>query len=153
KLIKGSTGLIVFATAILIMSKAVESMSELSWEELAKGLTGLTVILAELVAVTRLMGKPQRMISMGVGMIALGAAMLIFAEAVEKMGQLSWSEIGKGLTTMAGALTAITIAMKFLPKRRINQATRMVVLGAALLIIGEAVEKMGSLSWGEIAKR
>ena len=152
KLIKGSTGLITFATAILIMSKAVESMSELSWEELAKGLTGLTVILAELVAVTRLMGKPKRMISMGVGMIALGAAMLIFAEAVEKMGQLSWSEIGKGLTTMAGALTAITIAMKFLPKGMINKATGMVIMGAALLIIGEAVEKMGSLSWGEIAK-
>ena len=152
KLIKGSTGLIAFATAILIMSKAVESMSELSWEELAKGLTGLTVILAEVVAVTRLMGNPKRMISTGIGMIALGAAMLIFAEAVEKMGQLSWSEIGKGLTTMAGALTAITLALKFLPKGMINKATGMVVMGAALLIIGEAVRKMGSLSWGEIAK-
>ena len=63
KLIKGSTGLIAFAAAILIMSKAVKSMSTLGWEELAKGLTGLTVILAEVVAITHLMGDSKRMIS------------------------------------------------------------------------------------------
>jgi hypothetical protein len=152
KLIKGSTGLIAFAAAILIISKAVESISTLSWDELAKGLTGLTIILAEVVAVTRLMGDPKHMISTGIGMIALGAAMLIFAEAVEHMGQLSWDEIGKGLITMAGALAAITLAMNFLPKGMINKATGMVVMGAALLIIGEAVGKMGSLSWDEIAR-
>lgn len=150
KLIKGSTGLIAFAAAILIMSKAVESLSALNLDELAKGLTGLTVILAEVVAFTRFMGNPKRMISTGIGMIALGAAMLIFAEAVEHMGQLSLEEIGKGLITMAGALTAITIATKFLPKGMINKATGMVVMGAALFIIGEAVGKMGSLSWDEI---
>ena len=152
RLIKGSTGLIAFAAAILILSKAVESMSALSWEELAKGLTGLTIILAEVVAITHLMGDSKRMISTGIGMIALGAAMLIFAEAVESMGQLSWEEIGKGLVTIAGALTAITIAMNLLPKGMINKATGMVVMGTALLIIGEAVGKMGSLSWGEIAR-
>jgi len=152
KLIKGSTGLIAFATAILIMSKAVESMSELSWNELIKGLTGLTVILAEVVAITHFMGDSKRMISTGIGMIALGAAMLIFAEAVEHMGQLSWGEIARGLITMARALTAITIATKFLPKGMISKATGMVIMGAALLIIGEAVGKMGSLSWDEIAR-
>ena len=152
KLIKGSTGLIAFAAAISIMSKAVKSMSALNWEELAKGLTGLTVILAEVVAITHLMGDSKRMISTGIGMIALGAAMLIFAEAVERMGQLSWEEIGKGLVTMAGALTAITIAMNLLPKGMINKATGMVVMGSALLIIGEAMSKFGNMQWDEIAR-
>ena len=55
------------------------------------------------------MGDPKHMISTGIGMIVLGAVMLIFAEAVEHMGQLSGEEIGKGLITMAGALTAITM--------------------------------------------
>jgi len=152
KLIKGSTGLIAFAAAILIMSKAVESISALSWDELAKGLTGLTVILAEVVAVTRLMGDPKHMISTGIGMIALGAAMLIFAEAVEKMGQLSWDEIARGLVAMAGALTAITVAMNLMPKGMINKATGMVVMGAALLIIAEAMSKFGDMQWDEIAR-
>ncbi len=152
KLIKGSTGLIAFAAAILIMSKAVESMSALSWEELAKGLTGLTIILAEVVAITHLMGDSKRMISTGIGMIALGAAMLIFASAVEKMGQLSWEEITRGLITMAGALTTITVAINLIPKGMINKATGMVVMGAALLIIAEAMSKFGDMQWGEIAR-
>ena len=152
RMLKGATNLVMFSAAILILTHAVDNLAQLNGEELAKGLTGLTVILAEVVAVTRLMGDPKRMISTGVGMIALGAAMLIFAEAVEKMGQLSWSEIGKGLTTMAGALTAITLALNFMPKGMINKATGMVVMGAALLIIAEAMSKFGDMQWGEIAR-
>lgn len=151
-IIKGATQMVMFAAAIKILASVCEDLSQLSLGELAKGLTGLTIILAEVVAATRFMGDPKHMMSTGIGMIALGASMLIFAEAVEHMGQLSWEEIGKGLITMAGALTAITIATKFLPEGMINKATGMVVMGAALLIIGEAVEKMGSLSWDEIAR-
>lgn len=152
KLIKGSTGLIAFSTAILILTHAVDNLAQLSWGELSKGLVGLTVILTEVVTLTHLMGDPKRMISTGVGMIALGAAMLIFASAVEKMGQLSWGEIARGLTTMAGALTAITISLNFMPKGMINKATGMVVLGAALLIIADAMAKFGSMQWGEVAR-
>ena len=152
KLIKGSTGLIAFSAAILILTHAVDNLAQLSWGELSKGLVGLTVILTEIVALTHLMGEPKRMISTGIGMIALGAAMLIFASAVEKMGQLSWGEITRGLITMAGALTTITVAMNLMPKGMINKATGMVVMGAALLIIAEAMSKFGDMQWGEIAR-
>ncbi|HQE49480.1 MAG TPA: hypothetical protein PKV93_09050 [Fervidobacterium sp.] len=152
KLIKGSTGLIAFAAAILIMSKAVKSMSSLNWEELAKGLTGLTVILAEVVAVTRRMGDSKRMISTGIGMIALGAAMLIFAKAVGKMGLLSWDEIARGITTLAGALAAITLALNFMPKNMIAKVTGLIGVAAALNILVKSLRKMGSMSWEEIKK-
>ena len=152
KLIKGSTGLIAFAAAILIMSKAVKSMSSLNWEELAKGLTGLTVILAEVVAVTRRMGDSKRMISTGIGMIALGAAMLIFAKAVGKMGLLSWDEIARGITTLAGALAAITLALNFMPKNMIAKVTGLIGVAAALNILVKSLRKLGSMSWEEIGK-
>lgn len=152
KLIKGSTGLIAFSAAILILTHAVDNLAQLSWEELSKGLVGLTIILTEVVALTHLMGDPKRMISTGVGMIALGTAMVIFASAVEKMGQLSWREIAKGLVAMAGALTTVTVALNFMPKGMINKATGMVVMGAALLIIADAMSKFGGMQWNEIAR-
>jgi hypothetical protein len=152
KLIKGSAGLIAFATAVLILSHAVDNLAQLSWEELAKGLVGLTVILTEIVALTHLMGDAKRMISTGLGMIALGTAINMFASAITKMGQLSWGEIARGLTTMAGALTAVTIALNFMPKGMINKATGMVVMGAALLIIADAMSKFGGMQWNEIAR-
>lgn len=152
KLIKGSAGLIAFATAVLILSHAVNNLTQLSWGELLKGLTGLTVILIEIVALTHLMGNAKRMISTGLGMIALGAAVNIFASAIAKMGQLTWGEIARGLTTMAGALTAVTIALNFMPKGMINKATGLVILGTAMQIFASAVAKMGGLSWNKIAK-
>jgi tape measure domain-containing protein len=152
KLIKGSTGLIAFSAAILILTHAVDNLAQLSWEELAKGLVGLTVILTEIVALTHLMGDAKRMISTGLGMIALGAAINIFASAIATMGQLSWGEITKGLTTMAGALTAVTIALNFMPKGMINKATGLIVLGAAMKVFASAIAEMGELSWEEIAK-
>ena len=152
KLIKGSTGLIAFAAAVLILSHAVDNLAQLSWDELLKGLTGLTVILIEIIALTHLMGDSKRMISTGLGMIAIGAAVNIFASAIAKMGQLSWGEIARGLTTMAGALTAVTIALNFMPKGMINKATGLVVLGAAMKIFASAITEMGQLSWEEIAK-
>lgn len=152
KLIKGSTGLIAFSAAILILTHAVDNLAQLSWEELSKGLVGLTIILTEVVALTHLMGDPKRMISTGVGMIALGTAMVIFASAVEKMGQLSWREIARGLVAMAGALTTVTVALNFMPKGMINKATGMVVMGAALLIIADAMSKFGGMQWNEIAR-
>lgn len=152
KLIKGSTGLIAFAAAVLILSHAVDNIAKLSWDELLKGVIGLTVILAEIVALTRLMGDPKRMISTGLGMIALGAAVNIFASAIAKMGQLTWDEIARGFTTMAGALTAVTIALNFMPKGMINKATGFIVLGAAMKVFASAIAEMGELSWEEIAK-
>lgn len=152
KLIKGSTGLIAFSAAILILTHAVDNLAQLSLKELAKGLVGLTIILAEVVALTHFMGDPKRMISTGIGMIALGTAMVIFASAVEKMGQLSWWEIARGLVAMAGALTAVTVALNFMPKGMINKAAGMVVIGAALLIIADAMAKFGNMQWDEIAR-
>ena len=151
-LVRGSVGLIAFATAILIMSSAVTKLATLKWEELAVGLTALTVILAEVVLVTRLMGDPKRMISTGIGVVALGAAILIFAEAVKRMGQLEWIEIARGLTTMAGALTAVTIAMNFMPKGMITKAAGVTIMAAAMLIMAEAVKKFGSMQWAEIGR-
>lgn len=152
KLIKGSTGLIAFSAAILILTHAVDNLAQLSLSELEKGLVGLTVILAEVVAFTRFMGDPKRMISTGLGMMALGAAINIFASAIAKMGRLTWDEIARGFTTMAGALTAIIVALKFMPKNMVGTGVGLIAVGAALLIISEALENMGSMSWDEVAK-
>ena len=64
---------------------------------------------------TKLIGNPSGMISTATGMLIIGAAMNVFAIAVEKLGNLSWTEIGKGLLTMAGALLIIAGAVNIMP--------------------------------------
>ena len=146
------TGLVLLAASINILANAVGAFGTLDISSLLKGLSAVAVVLTELAVFTKVTANAKHVISTATAMTILGAAMLVFGEAVEKMGNLSWGEIGRGLTTMAGSLTAVTVAMNLLPKGMMSKATGMVEVGAALLIIGEAVRNMGGMSWEEIAR-
>lgn len=146
------TGLVLLAASINILADAVGAFGTLDISSLLKGLSAVAVVLTELAVFTKVTANAKHVISTATAMTILGAAMLVFGEAVEKMGNLSWGEIGRGLTTMAGSLAAVTVAMNLLPKGMMSKATGMVEVGAALLIIGEAVRNMGGMSWEEIAR-
>lgn len=146
------TGLVLLAASINILADAVGAFGTLDISSLLKGLSAVAVVLTELAVFTKVTANAKHVISTATAMTILGAAMLVFGEAVEKMGNLSWGEIGRGLTTMAGSLAAVTVAMNLLPKGMISKATGMVEVGVALLIIGEAVRNMGGMSWEEIAR-
>lgn len=150
-ILKG-TGLLLLAASVNVLAKAVEKFAALDTSGVVQGLLAIGTILTELAIFTKLTGNAKHVISTATGMTILGAAMLIFGEAVEKMGNLSWEQIGKGLTTMAGSLTAVTLAMKLLPKGMVAKATGLMEVGAALVIIGEAVKNMGGMSWEEIGR-
>lgn len=150
-ILKG-TGLILLAASINILANAVGAFGALDVSSLIKGLSAIAVVLTELAIFTKLTANAKNVIATATAMTILGAAMVIFGESVKKMGNLSWEEIGKGLTTMAGSLAAVTVAMRLLPKGMISKATGLVEVGAALLIIGEAVRNMGGMSVEEIAK-
>lgn len=146
------TSLVLLAASINILANAVGAFGALDISSLLKGLSAVAVVLTELAVFTKVTANAKHVISTATAMTILGAAMLVFGEAVEKMGNLTWGEIGRGLTTMAGSMAAVTVAMNLLPKGMVSKATGMVEVGAALLIIGEAVRNMGGMSWDEIAR-
>lgn len=146
------TGLVLLAASINILADAVGAFGNLDVSKLIQGLSAVAVVLTELAVFTKVTANAKHVVSTATAMTILGAAMLVFGEAVEKMGNLFWGEIGRGLTTMAGSLAAVTVAMNLLPNGMISKATGMVEVGAALLIIGEAVRNMGGMSWDEIAR-
>lgn len=146
------TGLVLLAASINILADAIKAFGDLDTSNLIQGLSAVAVVLTELAVFTKVTANAKHVISTATAMTILGAAMLVFGEAVEKMGNLTWGEIGRGLTTMAGSLAAVTVAMNLLPNGMISKATGMVEVGAALLIIGEAVRNMGGMSWDEIAR-
>ena len=90
--------------------------------------------------------------STGVALIAIGAAMKIFASAVKDFGQLQWDEIGRGLTAMGGALAEVAIAVNLMPKNMIGIGTGLVIVGGALEIIANCMSKFGGMQWEEIGR-
>lgn len=149
--LKGA-GILMLAGAINIMATAVTKLAALNWAEVGRGLAALGGIFLELSIFMALTKKAKNMITTAMGLTILGSAMLIFAKAVGMMGSLSWSEIGKGLTGMAGALAAITLALTFMPTNILTNAVGLVAIGAAMMLLGNALKNMSGLSWEEIGK-
>lgn len=145
-------GLLVLASAILVLASAVEKFSQLDSGSLIKGLSAVGIVLSELAVFVNLTGDSKRVITTAIGLTILGASMLIFASAIGKMGDLSWEQIGKGLVTMAGALGIITVAIDLMPKGMIAKATGLVIIAGALVILSKALTTMGSMTWEEIAR-
>lgn len=145
------TGLILLATSLVILTQAVEQLSGLSITELVKGLGSVAIMLGEIVAFTKLIGEPTHMISTATGMLIIGAAMNVLAIAVEKLGNLSWTEIGKGLLTMAGALLIIAGAVNIMPNNLPIISLGLTVMSVALIGLAAALNMMGGMSWEGIA--
>lgn len=147
-----ATGIVILSGAIKILASACEDFAQMNWGEIGRGLTSIGIVLAEIVAFTRLTGNAQHVIATSAALIGIGAAMKILAAAVKDFSAMNWSELAVGLVGMAGALTAVTIAVNFMPKNMIAIGTGLIAVSTALLIMASALENIGGMEWNEIAK-
>lgn len=152
KSITTATGIVILSAAIKVLASACKDFGEMKWEDIGKGLASIAVLLAEITAFTKLTGNAQNVISTGLALIAIAAAMKILASAVKDFSTMQWDEIARGLTAMAGALVAITVAVKFMPNNMAGIGAGLVIVSAALVVLATALEKMGNLSWEQVAK-
>lgn len=152
KMISTATGIVILAAAMKVLASACKDFGRMEWSEIGKGLAGIGGLLAELAVFTNLAGNAKHVMSTGVALIAIGAAMKIFASAVKDFGQLQWDEIGRGLTAMGGALAGVAIAVNLMPKNMIGIGTGLVIVGGALEIIANCMSKFGGMQWEEIGR-
>jgi len=148
--IAAGIGIILIATALEIMADAVGLFVKYNWEQLARGMAGIAagiVIIAAALAVL-----PPTSIFSAAGVLIVATSLHLIADAVGEMSNLSWGEIGRGLTVMAGALTAIALAIGFLPPTSIFSAVGILIVAASLGMITEALGKMSKMTWEEIGK-
>lgn len=152
KMISTATGIVILSAAMKVLASACKDFGQMEWSEIGKGLAGIGGLLAELAVFTNLAGNAKHVMSTGVALIAIGAAMKIFASAVKDFGQLQWDEIGRGLTAMGGALAEVAIAVNLMPKNMIGIGTGLVIVGGALEIIANCMSKFGGMQWEEIGR-
>lgn len=152
KMISTATGIVILSAAMKVLASACKDFGQMEWSEIGKGLAGIGGLLAELAVFTNLAGNAKHVMSTGVALIAIGAAMKIFASAVKDFGQLQWDEIGRGLTAMGGALAEVAIAVNLMPKNMIGIGTGLVIVGGALETIANCMSKFGGMQWKEIGR-
>ena len=160
KMMKGAANAIAFALAIKILASSLKSIGSMSWEELAKGIVGITVLMIEMVAAAKIIGNDKdskRMLKGATNAVIFGAAMAILAGVLKKMASLSWQELAKGLVGLTAILAEMVIAVKIVgndkdSKRMLKGATNMVIFAAAIAIFAANVKSLAKLGWKDLAK-
>ena len=155
-IIAASTGLIQMSVAVLILASALKKLSGLSWEELAKGLSGVTGIVAILVAAAKIMNKEKlKMLKLGKQMILMSAAILILASACKKLSGLSWEGLAKGVSgvlTFVGTFVAAAKILNSNGKAISKFAGQMIFMSIGISIMAAVAKSLSELSWEELGK-
>lgn len=147
-----ATGIVILSAALKILGSVCKDFGQMAWSEIGKGLAGIGAFLLEVAAFTKLTGNAKHVISSGLALIEIAAAMKIFASATSDFSKFSWEQIAKGLVAMGGALAEVAIATKLMPKNMVGIGTGLVIVAASMEIMANVLGKMGGFSWEQIAK-
>lgn len=152
KAISSSLGIVLIASAIKILASSCKTFAELDNGSLAKGLIGVGALLLEIVAFTKLTQNAKKIITTSTGLIAMGAAIKIFASALKDISSLSVGELAKGLIGMGGAIMLVAAALNLMPKGSVIKGIGLIATAASLIILSKALKSFAEMSVGGIAK-
>lgn len=152
KAVLTATGIVILSAAMKILASACANFGQLSWEQIGKGLAAIGALLLEISVFTNLTGNAKHVVSTGLSLIMLGAAMKIFASAMKDLSGMSWTDIGKGLTGIAGALISVAVATRLMPKNMLGIGASLLIISGALVILTDVLAEMGGMTWESIAK-
>ena len=149
---KAGIAMVAMAGAIMLISLAVAQFGGMDPIVLQQGLLTLGIIFAEIAAFTKLSGSGNQIILTAIAMTIMAGALHIMIGVIQKLGKMSWEEIGKGLAGMGGALLILAIAMRALPSNMILQSVALVIVAGALSILADVLIKLGDMDWEELGK-
>lgn len=149
-MLRAGLAMIPLAIGIRILATAVKALGDMEWDELVKGLIGMSVALGAITLALKFM--PEGMPAIGLGLTLIGAGLLVVAMAIKTMGNTDTDVLVKGLIGISVALGAITLALKFMPKNMPSIGFGLIMVAGALQLITGAIKTMGGMEWEELIR-
>lgn len=153
---KISSSLIVLSTAVLILAVAMKQISTIDSEKLLGSLGSISVLIGEMAGVSIALSKYGGKIKTGaVTLLGFAASILILAQGVKQLSELDVDELTKGLIavgTIMGELAVFMVASKKFGNFNAGQATAILILSAALIVLQKAVDSFGNMDLGALVQ-
>lgn len=146
----------ILAGAILLLVASVKILSTLSWNELAKGLTGVIVLMGSLVGASMLLSTNSKGAMAGAAaMVVMAGAVAILAGVVALFASMDLKDLAVGIgavVVMLGILVGATYLLSTNSAGLIAGATSLLIMGAALTVIAGVMKLFADISWADLAK-
>jgi tape measure domain-containing protein len=131
-----AAAILVVAASLKMIHEALSVMGDMTWEEIAKGLTVLAASLLLIAVAVRLM---QGALSGAAAVVVVAAALRLLLPVLTTLGEMSWEEIIKGLAGLAGVFAILGLAGLLLGPL----APVIFALAAGIALLGLAVLAAG----------
>lgn len=153
-----STSLAILALAVScrILAGALQKFGDMSWDEIAKGIAAMGGALAELVAAVSILSKYSDAKSLlgTLSIIGISLALGKVADALKKIGDMSWDQIKLGLIGMGYALAELAAVIVILDKVGGGKSLVGTISTIAIILslnkLADALKKFGDMTWDQI---
>ena len=124
--------ILALGVGTIALAYGFSKFADVKWESVAKGVVSLGALG---VVANMLSGATVGIVSM----IALGGAVWVMAEALEKFQGIDWESIGKGMVAIAG-LGALAAVLGLAVAPILAGALALAALGASLMLVGAGLD-------------
>lgn len=144
-----AVGILILASALSVLEKSVSAFSKMPAAELQTGLGALGGILAEIAIFNMLSNSAGHVIATATAFTILSSGLTVLSSAMKSLGGMSWDEIGRALTALAGGLIEVGTALTFV-KGALGSAAAFLIISVALNALVPPLKSLGDMSLEEI---
>lgn len=156
KIIKGANSLIIFSSAIAILSSIAKTLAALDLPKLIQGMAGVSALAFMMTAVAKSLSKIDGKIVKGASsLIIFASAVGIMASVCKSLSKIDLGSLIKGAAGLAAVSVIALIAAKSLSKidgRIVKGATSLVIFSTAVAILAKVCKNLSGLRWDELTK-
>lgn len=148
QLVATGVSMVLIGGALLMLANALGTLGSMSWGDIAKGLVALGGALLLIAVATKVMttGLPG-----AAALLIASVGLLLIANTLTILGEMSWGGIAKATVALLGALTAIAIGLTLMVAS-LPGAIALGVVAVSLMLLIPVLLALGAMSWDEIGK-
>ena len=153
-MLKISSSMVIIASSMNIMYYAMKNIGDMDWSSIAKSVTGIGGVLAEVSIFDKYSGKAQNVLKTSTSLVIIAGAMNVMYYAMQNIGNMDWTSITKGLAGIGGALAEISLFSNFTGKAEniIKSSVALGIMSGAMSTLGNAFNSFGSMDLASIGK-
>ena len=148
-MIQIGAGLVAVGFGLKLIAGVIEKLGKLDMKTLAKGIGSVGVALLAIALAMQAM--PPNMAFQAAGLLLVSFALQGLAKAISSFGGMSIQQLAKGLGTLAVSLGILAAAL-IVMQGSLGGAAALIVAAGAIAILAPAIQKLGSMSVGDIVK-
>ena len=149
---RSALSVIAVAIAVRLLANTVNDFSGMDWESLARGLTGVGVMIVAIGAFMRIANKTSMSVTALASILVLVAAVRLLSDVVQVFAGMNTSSLEQGIVSVGLVILALGAVVAVVSRSPVSIAdvVGIFVVAQAVRILSEVVQALGRMGGGSL---